>query len=515
MEFSGDSNFGATANQIILSGNAGLLARGANTLAATRAIVFTGGGVSILRGYGASTFTINGPMSGTGGARHTDGGTLVLAGSSSFTGSLENVAGNVTVSGTMGNTGNIVSSAGTVTVSGFLNNTGFVDFTNSTLVFSGAAASAYTGYTHLRTGSTLRLDSSNAMPAATDVLQYGNNTFNLNGQTQTIRSLVTGSASDTSAILNLGAGGNLTVTHNAMTGAGLPGHVDTTYYGKITGTGSITYNHATAIANAAHWDWFNTGNDFTGNVTITKGRLRLQAGAAGVDTVLGNAANDLIFNGDVVAGLANQGGTASMQTTTGVDLVLGAGRDIVLNTGKEGTLYVWGGTTMTVQGKVTGGGNLRKEDSGVLLLNNTGNDYGGVTKVILGEIRSGASGVLPDTTELVMAGGTVNLNGFSETVESVSGGSGTVTGTAATTLTLLTTGSKSYSGAISGGLALNLNGSGIQTLAGTINTVSTVNVNAGTLRFGASDRWGNHQTTSAVVTVNAGATLESVGFFNT
>ncbi|MFO1521444.1 MAG: hypothetical protein U1G05_05250 [Kiritimatiellia bacterium] len=95
---------------------------------------------------------------------------------------------------------------------------------------------------------------------------------------------------------------------------------------------------------------------------------------------------------------------------------------------------------MTVQGKVTGGGNLRKEDSGVLLLNNTGNDYGGVTKVILGEIRSGASGVLPDTTELVMAGGTVNLNGFSETVESVSGGSGTVTGTAATTLTLLTTG---------------------------------------------------------------------------
>lgn len=517
VDVSVDSAYGNAANQIVIGAGGGLLARGASvTLASTRAIVLSGGGNKIFRSYGSTTFNVNGPITGSGNVRHTDGGTLVLAGNSTFTGSLDNVAGNTTISGTMSTVGNINTAAGTLTVSGVLNNTGSIDITNSTLVFAGPSPSTYTGYTHVRTGGTLRLDASNMIPDTSDILQYGNNTFNVNGRTETVRALITGSSGDTTAVLNLGTGGNLTVTHNAMTGAGLPGHEDTTYYGKITGTGNITYNHASAIASAAHWDWYNSGNDFTGNVTVTKGRLRLQPGAGGADGVLGNAANDLIFNGDVVAGLANNTGTASMQTASGNNLVLGAGRDIILNGGKEGTLYVWGGTTMTVNGLVTGGGNLRKEDGGVLLLNNTGNNYGGVTKVISGEIRAGAAGVLPDTTELVMAGGTVNLNGFSETVESVSGASGTVTGTAASALTLLTAGSKSYSGAITGGMAVNMNGAGVQTLAGAINTVATVNVNSGTLRFGASDRWGNHTSTaSAVVTVNAGAILESVGFFNT
>ena len=495
VDFSVDTNFGAAANQIILGASGGLLARGANTLASTRAIVLSGGGNKTFRGYGGSTFTVNGPITGSGNVRHTDGGTLVLGGTSTFTGNLDNVGGSVTVSGNLNNTGNISTYAGT-------------------LVFSGASSSAYTGFTHLYSGSTLRLDASNVIPDTSDILQYGNNTFNVNGRTETVRALITGSSSDTSAVLNLGAGGNLTVTHNIMTGAGLPGHADTTYYGKITGTGNITYNHS---ANAQGlWDWYNTGNDFTGNVTVTRGRLRLQAGAGGVDTVMGNAANDLVFNGDVAGSLANGAGTASLQTTTGTNLILGAGRDMILNPGKEGTFYVWGSTTMTVEGKVTGGGSLRKEDGGVLLLNNTGNDYGGATKVVLGEIRAGAAGVLPDTTELVMAGGTVNLNGFNETVESVTGTSGTVTGTASSTLTLLTAGSKSYSGSITGGMAVSMNGAGTQTLAGTISGVSTINVNSGTLRFGASDRWGNHTTTSsAVITVNAGATLESIGFFNT
>ena len=508
VDFSVDANFGATANQIILGANGGLLARAANTLASTRAIVLSGGGNKTFRGYGSSTFTVNGPITGAGNVRHTDGGTLVLGGTSTFTGSLDNVGGNTTISGTMSNTGSVTSSAGTMTVSGVLNTTGFVDITNSTLVFSGPSPSTYTGYTHVRTGGTLRLDASNMIPDSSDILQYGNNTFNVNGRTETVRALITGSSSDTSAVLNLGAGGNLTVTHNIMTGAGLPGHADTTYYGKITGTGNITYNHS---ANSQGlWDWYNTTSDFTGNITITSGRLRA------VDAALGNAGNDIIFNGDVVATLGNGQGKASLQQTSGANMTLNSGRTITLNTGKEGTLYTWGGFTMQVDGQITGGGNLRKEDGGILLLNNTGNNYGGVTKVILGEIRAGAAGVLPDTTELVMAGGTVNLNGFSESVDSVTGSSGTVTGTAASTLTLLTSGSKSYSGTLAGGIALNMNGAGTQTLAGTISGVSTINVNAGTLRFGANDRWGNHQaTSSAVITVNAGATLESGGFFNT
>ena len=508
VDFTGDFNFGATANQIILGANGGLLARGANTLAATRTIVMSGGGNKTFRGYGGSTFTVNGPITGAGNVRHTDGGTLVLAGTSTFTGNLDNVGGNTTISGTMSTVGNINTAAGTLTVSGVLNNTGSVDITTSTLVFAGPAPSTYTGYTHVRTGGTLRLDASNVIPDTSDILQYGSNTFNVNGRTETVRALITGSSGDTTAVLNLGAGGNLTVTHNSMTGTGLPGHEDTTYYGKITGTGNITYNHS---ANSqGNWYWHNTSNDFTGNVTITSGRLNA------TEASLGNAGNDLVFNGDVVATLGNGQGKASFQQASGANITLNSGRSIILNTGKEGTLYSWGTFTMQVDGQITGGGNLRKEDGGVLLLTNTANNYGGVTKVILGEIRAGAAGVLPDTTELVMGDGTVNLNGFSETVESVSGTAGTVTGTAASTLTLLTSGAKSYSGTMAGGIALNMNGAGTQTLAGTISGVSTVNVNSGTLRLGAGDRWGNHtSTSSAAITVNAGAILDNGGFFNT
>jgi fibronectin-binding autotransporter adhesin len=101
---------------------------------------------------------------------------------------------------------------------------------------------------------------------------------------------------------------------------------------------------------------------------------------------------------------------------------------------------------MTVDGQITGGGNLRKEDSGILLLTNTTNNYGGQTKMVAGELRLGASGVIPDTSELVMGGGTFNLNGFNETIESISGTAGTVTGNSSSTLTFATTGSKTYSG---------------------------------------------------------------------
>ena len=326
--------------------------------------------------------------------------------------------------------------------------------------------------------STIRLDANDTLPDGTTVLLYGGTTFNANGKTDTLGTLTTGSSGDTTVTVNLGSGANLTITNNSLPAGMTSGYGNGTIHGKITGTGNITYAHATAIAASAQWDWFNATNDFTGTVTVTQGRLRVAS-----DAVLGNAANDLVFNGTPVATLGNQEGKASFQIASAGNLTLGAGRDIILNTGKEGTMYAWGSYTMTVNGKITGGGNLRKEDGGALLLANTANDYTGLTRIALGTLRVGAAGVIPDASGVEIAGGNLDLVGLTESVASLFGSGGAVNGGG--TLTVLTSGSSTYNGVVQGGSTLSMAGGGTQTIAGTVdNDNGWAAVSSGTLVLG-------------------------------
>lgn len=453
VNFASDAVFGDAANAIAISGGGFVCTAATNSLAATRQIVLSGGGDKIFRVYGSSTFTVNGVISGTGNVRHTDGGMLVLNGANTFTGNIDNVAGNLTV-GNSGHTGNISMYTGTLALT---------------------AGNTYTGITHMRGSNTVRLDADNALPDGTTVLLYGGTTFNANGKTDTMGPLTTGSSGDTNVIVNLGSGANLTVTGNSLPAGLTSGYGNATIHGKITGTGNITYAHATAIANNAHWDWQNLSNDFTGTITITQGRLRAASNATTpTDSSLGNAENDIVFNGDIVTTLGNQEGKASLQVANGTNLPLGAGRTITINSGKEGTFYVWGATTNTVNGKITGGGNLRKEDGGLLLLNNATNDYGGETKVIAGELRQGVAGAIPATTTLVVGGGICNLNSIPTSVNAIAAGGlfgGNLCG--GTTLTVTGSGTYEYTGRVTdtngganNGLIVKYTGSGTLTLSG-------------------------------------------------
>ena len=821
VSFAGDGAFGNTSNVINISGG-GLVATGNRTLPSSRSITLSGGGDKIFRAYGSATFTVDGPISGTGNVRHTDGGTLILGGTGSFTGNVDNVAGNATISGTMANIGNINCSAGALTVSGVLNNTGNVTVSGgSTIIFSGASSNGYTGYTHilgnsalvlaannvvpnsstvlmysgvfnvngrtetigsLTTGSSsdtattvqlgsgsltvtsnslpsgmtsgysnatwhgningtgsvtynqsagtgvdwtlatanshsggtsvlagriraqntgafgtgavtvgdggavylvaggatfgsnfsltgrganesgsyngalrvagnedvsgqitlntsanqvrirndasadlgngglvlsgkvtgsggfektgpgtlrltnttndftgnititdghvqandnlhfgntsntivfnggtfqqnngaaltigsghtltatsgnairlhvwgggsitvngpitgasatgliksdsgllvlansgnsyagytqivdasqIRLDADNVIPDTSSVLIYGNSTLNVNGRTETVAGLHVGGTGDTTAAVQLGSGGNLTVTGTSMPG-GSPTNIGNNFVGLLTGTGNITYNHSTNAQ--ANWFWNNGSNNFTGNVTITSGRLNV------TEASLGNAANDIIFNGDVVATLNHGEGKASLQQTSAASLTLNAGRTITLNTGKEGTIYVWGGQTTEVLGQITGGGNLRKEDGGVLVLSNSSNNYTGETKLVLGELRLGVANVLPDATTVVLGNsGTLNMNGLSDTVTSISGAGfsgGIITGSGGV-LTVNGPGSHTYTGRVTdsigvgNGAIVAYNGTGSLTLSGTAdNSGGRARVDAGTL----------------------------------
>ncbi len=65
-------------------------------------------------------------------------------------------------------------------------------------------------------------------------------------------------------------------------------------YAKVTGFGNLEY--ASTGSKTAAWDLLNNNNDFTGNMIITRGRLRINPGGTQSDAGLGNAGNDVIFN---------------------------------------------------------------------------------------------------------------------------------------------------------------------------------------------------------------------------
>jgi autotransporter-associated beta strand protein len=474
VNFASDAVFGNTANDIIIAGG-GLVATGNRTLPSTRDIILSGGGDRIFRGYGGVTFTVQGAITGTGNVVHTDGGTLVLAGSNSWT-------------------GNLVSAAG------------------SGRVVALAAPQTYTGFTHVRETSTLRLDADNVLPDGAYNVFWGGTTFNINGRTDTTGALTTGSAGDTNVVMNLGSGGNLTISNNNLVAGTFGGYTNATWDGRITGTGNITYAHATATGGAVQWDVRNANNDFTGNWTIRNGRFRFQPNTL-ADASLGNVENDIIFDGDVVESLNNQGGLASIQVTNGQSVTHPATRTFTLNTGKEGTFYVWGGTTQTINGLITGGGNLRKEDSGTLVLTNTANDYTGLTRIAAGTLRPATTGVIPDASTLELAGGNFDTAAINETVASLIGSGGNVNGSG--TLTVLTSGSATYQGTISASTILNMAGTGTQTLAGTAdNSSGWARASSGTLILAKASSPTVHAIGASHVvglTVDPGATVQLGG----
>ncbi len=440
---------GSLANMSNANGT-GFSAGHSFALHANRGITLGSGGGNIRIGYG-QTVTINGAISGSGRLTHSDGGTLVLAG-----------------------------------------------------------VNTYEGITHLNSNTgILRTDVDGALPTTGVLLGPATSSLNINGTTQTIGGLSSGLTSHTNATVNLGDNGSLTVTRNSMPG-GSPANTGDNLYAGIFGTGTLTYHHTGTGENdhRAHWNLRNTNSDFTGDLVVSRGRLRIQE-----DSALGNAANRLVFDGEVVSSLASQGGSASLQVIDGSaaagesgNLTLGASHTVVLNTGKEGTFYVWGSTTNTVHGQITGGGNLRKEDGGTLLLTNTANNYTGLTRLAAGPLQLGASGVIPDASSVEIAGGSLQLNGHNETVASLFGSGGEVIG--GSILTVNTSGEANYAGRIRNNVTLHMAGTGTQTLSGTgDNDSGWASVSSGTLVLAKS----GPDTSRAIGRGNGGVALTITG----
>ena len=179
---------------------------------------------------------------------------------------------------------------------------------------------------------------------------------------------------------------NLVLTNT--TGVTMNSSGTATLSGVISGAGGLTKNtgNSTLILT-------NSGNSFTGNVSVSNGTLQVASiGALGsTGTVsIGNGSNAGIFNyaggteaTSTIFALAGSTGGASIQSLTGASLTLSSNL-IVTNNGGSKSLTLGGAGNLTLQGSIPDGASTTitviKSGTGIVTLSAASSGFtGGVT----------------------------------------------------------------------------------------------------------------------------------------
>ncbi len=388
----------------------------------------------------AGNLDISGVISGAGGLTKIGSNTLTLSGTNTFSGQLTVSQGTLAIgtindasaNGTLGNSSLAV-------ILGSSSNTG-------TLQFTGGNDSSTKGFT-LATSGTGAFD-----------VTTGATTLTLSG-------VVTGSG----ALTKLGAG-------------------------TLTLSGTNTYNGTTTI------------NNGTLSVsTLANGGSNSNIGSSS------SAAANLILNGGTLAytgAAVTSNRSFSLQSSSSID-ASGSGALNFSDTGSIGfnsgtaakTLTLSGNNTgnntiAAIIGNNTGATSLTKNGTGTWLLSGT-NTYTGTTTVNAGTLRAGAAaggqafGSLSAVTTADVAGATLDLNGFNQTIGSLAGGGitgGNVTLGGATLTFGGDDSSTDYGGVISGNGSITKVGNGTFSITNNnafgVTTGTTITVSAGTLQLG-------------------------------
>ncbi|MCE9613511.1 MAG: autotransporter-associated beta strand repeat-containing protein [Lentisphaerae bacterium] len=238
--------------------------------------------------------------------------------------------------------------------------------------------------------------------------------------------------------------------------------------------------------------------------------------------------NSLAGVGPVVVngGTLTLGNTLSLGPTASAKLYFGAGSNgkvqlnnqsvIITNLAGDATATIENGgattpSTLTINnaiantfdGLLQDGGSqplaLTKAVAGVLTLSGA-NTYSGLTTLTLGTLQLGAAGVIPDGVgkgNVSMAAGAVlDLNGFGETVNGITGNAaGIVTNSSGTAILTVGNGdadgltTSGFGDAVGASLSLVKMGTGIQTNNGIMRMSGGVTVNGGVLKLGAVNQY--------------------------
>ncbi len=167
------------------------------------------------------------------------------------------------------------------------------------------------------------------------------------------------------------------------------------------------------------------------------------------------------------------------------------------------------GTYFMTGGAINGAGPLTKSNGGTVELD-TSAGYAGATNINGGTLRSGTINALPTTTAVTLAntaGALLDLNGFNQTVASLSGGGSTGGNVAlgGATLTLGDTSSPTFSGVISGSGTSSIvkTGGGTLILGGSNTYAGSTTINQGKIALVAGT--GYLPSTTTVTLANVGS----------
>lgn len=320
----------------------------------------------------------------------------------------------------------------------------------------------------------------------------------------------TGDFSQTAGTVSLTAGSMTTDTLNISGGTFNLSQTDSVANGAtiaVSGTGQLNVNANDTISSlrvTSATGAVNIANGFTLSAvgTDAAGTSFLDAGTIGGAGTFGVGQGAFVQNGGVlsvnnvnVALYALVGGeiaAGTTLTTTGNDVDLRAG---------------------TVNGVIAGARGITKSGAGLAVLNGT-NTYTGQTTVEAGTLRVTADGALPNASDLVVNGGTLDVD-FRQTVKSLGGTGGQIDIDNAAFLQISGNVNTTYAGNVVGGGTLRLNnmGGGL-TLSGN-NTVSAIAVLDGTLRLTGGQAVGDMaELTSSVGTAIVVQQSESIGTFD-
>lgn len=429
----------------------------------------TGGSTTIANGAtltinntSAASYSYAGAISGSGALTKADTGSLSLTGANTHTGGTTITGGTLTIGdGTTTGTvsGDIVNNASLVfnrsdanMYAGNVSGTGNLNkFGTGTLTLTGS--SSYTGSTVLSSG-TLNLGSVNAI-GSSGTIHFIAGTLQFSTANTTDYSARFSNAG--SQAFKIDTNGKTVTFASALSSTG----------GTLTKTGTGTL--------------ILTGtNTYTGSTTVDSGVLRIVA-----DTGLGGAPGTATPNSlNITSGAALEtNGTFTLNANRGINVG-----------GSGGSIYTWGGTTLTYGGAIAGS-TFTKDGSGTLILTGVNTQTGGTilregTLIITNESSLGGTaaaltfngGTLQPTGALTLvrsvtlqsgAGGIVKTNGFDLTMQGAISGAGYLikSGTGALNLT----GVNSYSGktTIEGG-------SLVASAANVLSPNSRLSINGGT-----------------------------------